>query len=165
MYNCIINVTEDTGGRPVETAYNADVKIDLDDCTIIANNAKNAYLNPVGLNGSIRVILCDFVDKGLTAEFNCDANSARVYPEIIQNNFGSNTLGFSYYAEPKITDASGLDDKTKEFCINVLEQNTFTGENKIKVTPLEYVQGNFFWINDPADLISEANNDMGYRWL
>ena len=148
LKNCEINVSEAIQGRPVETAYGADVNLTMENCTITANRAKNAYLNPVGANGSLTVRNCTFVDKGLTAEFNCDANSAKVMPIIEGNNFGGNSLGFSYYASPAISDANGLDDTTKEFCNDVLRNNTFTGVNKIKVTPLHWVEGNFFWIND-----------------
>lgn len=151
LKDCVVNVTEETNGRPVETAYNAAVNFTMEGCTITAGSAKNSYLNPVAKNGSLTIKNCTFVDKGLTAEFNIDANSAKVLPVIEGNNFGGNSVGFSYYADPTISDASGLDFVTKMFCNNILNNNTFTGSNKVKVTPLPWVSGVYFWVNTPFE--------------
>lgn len=150
LKNCVINVTEALGtqGRPIETAYNAKVNLTMEGCTIKANSAKNAYLNPVSKEGSITVKNCTFVGKGLTAEFNCDANSAKVLPVLEGNNFGGTTVGFSYYANPGISDANGLDFATKMFCNYLLNNNTFTGANKIKVSPLNPSTTSFY-VNTP----------------
>lgn len=166
LKNCVIDVTEQLGtenqGRPVETAINAAVNFTMEGCTIKANNAKNVYLNPVAKNGSLTVKNCTFVDKGLTAEFNIDANSAKVLPVLEGNDFGGNTVGFSYYADPKITDASELDFATKMLCNNILENNTFTGENKIKVTPLPWASDVYFWVNESFKFTSGDSDNLRY---
>ncbi len=149
--NCSVNLTETptmSSYRLVESSYNYGASLIFNGCTFQDNGlsaSSNLYLNPLKEGGVTEVNNCTFVDCSVSADITV-AGDTYYYPVISGNNFGDSPFCTGDF---KLS-INELDVDTKLFFNDVINNNTFTGENKIKVTKLPYAdyQGDAYYVND-----------------